>query len=325
MISTQFDSIEDAEALRSLISSFPADGESDWFELKGTAGVSPLTKDFKKLAAKEICAFANTYGGVLCIHAGRDNQVIPMGARDSGEEERFVSWLTDCLEPRIAGLRFRSVDDHWLVYVPPSTTAPHRSAADRNYYYRHQTQSEPMPEILIASLYRSQSSVSTESELGLCHYGGNGTQITLSAVIRNQSRVPATKPRVRVILWSVAPVDSRIPFRDGAVDGSAIFSAFPELRHLEIAAIVQSQAYWGESIIYPGDSLRYVTNSDVTPLANRRHFLGRLEVSCLEGETARSYHLLQLGIAENSGLTSGVDLVGLPSLLDEFERLTEEP
>ena len=106
-----FDSINSLEDIQKLIdhASSP-DGETSSFELKGVySRVSPNRED-KIRFAKEICAFANSYGGVFCIHKGGDNEIQVFDAAEISDLiTRLESWSRDCLEPRCP-MRLKSVD-----------------------------------------------------------------------------------------------------------------------------------------------------------------------------------------------------------------------
>ena len=93
-------SIQDIEKVIQQASS--TDGESIEFELKGSSGETKFNKDLKKLLSKEICAFANTYGGKLCFHYGGDTNIEAFpGSIATDNFAQIESWLRDSLEPKL--------------------------------------------------------------------------------------------------------------------------------------------------------------------------------------------------------------------------------
>ena len=102
------------------------DGEYAWLELKGVDGTT-WSKETKALIAKEICAFANTYGGVVCLHGvGGLQNPVPTDLLNLTDQLEGV--LVNSLEPRLAGIDLKACDDRVLIYVPESRVKPHRTA-----------------------------------------------------------------------------------------------------------------------------------------------------------------------------------------------------
>lgn len=141
-----FDKIEKIEDIKKYMSDIE-DGETSYLEFKGVhynlldkSNQKESEKEsakFRLIVAKEICAFANTDGGILIVgvdkRKGGDLKL-------SNECENMESWadnnLTDLLEPRLHGFSVKSIESDGenkpiAIYVPQSKMAPHRV---RNYY-----------------------------------------------------------------------------------------------------------------------------------------------------------------------------------------------
>lgn len=130
-----------------------SDGEHSWFELKSVEGTKWSTTA-KGLIAKEVCAFANTYGGVLCLHGVPDIET-RLNATLLSQIDALEGFLKDCLEPRLQGIAVKEVEGRFVIDVPESRTKPHRSSTKgKQYYYRHATSSQPMEEVMIARMYQ---------------------------------------------------------------------------------------------------------------------------------------------------------------------------
>jgi len=169
-----------------------SDGESSNIEFKGCS--DRFTKADKTKAAKEICAMANTYGGLLCLHAAGDEEINPFdGAKIDSIEVSTESWLPDSMEPPIRGLRIKQVEGVLLIDVPESNTKPHRSKPDQKYYYRSNSLSVPMPEIMVSALYRQTAALDIEPSASMSIHG-NGRQLSIDVTAKNNSRVLGTLP-----------------------------------------------------------------------------------------------------------------------------------
>lgn len=171
------------------------DGEYSWFEEKGIS--TKFIKQSKDNLSKEICAFSNTYGGILLCHFGADNTVQKY---DNNDIETFHTkledWLASSTEPRLSGIDLKIVEGVFLIYVPESKNKPHR-ATDKVYYYRHVTQSHPMPEIMVSSMYQSQSFLETECNLTLIK---ENSTLNIVVTIKNNSNISGSMPKIRLAI-----------------------------------------------------------------------------------------------------------------------------
>ena len=132
-----FNKIEKIEDIKKYMSDIE-DGETSYLEFKGVHD-NLLDKSKKKESArfrltiaKEICAFANTDGGILIIGIDKRKGV---DLELNNECENIESWadnnLTDLLEPRLHGFSVKSIEADSgnrpiAIYVPRSKMAPHR-------------------------------------------------------------------------------------------------------------------------------------------------------------------------------------------------------
>lgn len=169
-----------------------ADGETSHFELKGSTG--SFDKESKKKLAKEISAMSNTYGGLVCFHAGGGDEIETFKTeRLAPIEKALESWLSSATEPPILGLKSKQVEGVFLIGVPESQIKPHRAQAGKQYYFRSNSNSVPMPEIMISSLYKQGAMLVVKPNLSMSTHG-NGRQLSVTITARNDSRVLGTKP-----------------------------------------------------------------------------------------------------------------------------------
>lgn len=266
----RFDAIKSRADIDHLISnSSISDGEYSWLELKGTAGRASIGKDEKKLFSKEICAFANTYGGILCVHKGTDSQIQEFeGSETAPLIDKLETWLRDSLEPPLQGMVLENRDGLFIILVPVSKTKPHRSASEKQYYYRHNTMSERMSELMISAMYRSQDYLATSALCVLKKL--NKQQLSIDLILKNESMIAGTKPRLEVEILSshkgfyefsgkhIAPFRSGEPFRSS-------FESIPNLNLYRNTIFVTSDAFQ-ERILYPKDQVV------IFGLSNSLHF-----------------------------------------------------
>ena len=230
-----------------------ADGESSTFEFKGTAGKGNIKKSKDKFA-KEISAFANTYGGILCIHKGTDTTLEPFTPTEVADiNTRLEGWLHDWLQPPLQGIELKPCDGVFIVHIPQSLTKPHRSALDRDYYFRHNTQSRPMPEVMVSAMYRSQDYLATSLSMQLHTHGGQALVLRLD--LQNESMIAGTKPRIVIQIFSsqsgmVEPIETSKHFEFFSDSYSHPFGNIPELF---INGLIGTTDRFQERILYPQD------------------------------------------------------------------------
>lgn len=180
-----FNKIEKIEDIKKYMSDIE-DGETSYLEFKGVHD-NLLDKSRKKESArfrltiaKEICAFANTDGGILIIGVDKREGE---GLELRNECENMESWadknLTDLLEPRLHGFSVKPIEADnknkpIAIYVPQSKMAPHRVRNNypkvlkgekeiidipAEYFVRRGTKSEKLEENLVRAMYLSSGRV----------------------------------------------------------------------------------------------------------------------------------------------------------------------
>jgi len=179
------------------------DGESISFELKGTAHRDKFDSGDKNRLAKEISAFANTYGGIICFHFGKDGhdqEIKPFPNISSRIIYRSLEgWLLNSLEPQLRGMDVALVEGVFVINIPESENKPHRSAREKKeYYYRHGTQSQSMPEIMISSMYRSQRVFSYTPSISANIYD-EGFRFTVN--VKNESTLSGSVPKFELYVF----------------------------------------------------------------------------------------------------------------------------
>lgn len=180
-----FNKIEKIEDIKKYMSDIE-DGETSYLEFKGVHD-NLLDKSKKKesarfrlIIAKEICAFANTDGGILIIGIDKREGV---DLEPNNKCENIESWadnnLTDLLEPRLHGFSVKPIEADSgnrpiAIYVPQSKMAPHRVRNNypkvlkgekeiidipAEYFVRRGTKSEKLEENLVRAMYLSSGRV----------------------------------------------------------------------------------------------------------------------------------------------------------------------
>ena len=298
------------------------DGEYAWLELKGVDG-STWSKDTKALIAKEICAFANTYGGIVCLHGiGGLNNPVPADLLNLTDPLEGV--LVNSLEPRLAGIDLKACDDRILIYVPESRVKPHRTALKtklgKQYFYRHVTASEPMEEVMIRALYQAQG-VLAPRLVGVVRPSG---QRQVSIMVLNDSRLVGTKPRVQyeILFVPTGPGPNNYHFLGG--DFEKCQACEPRLGAIhQVRAdktdgmrhdFGQTSASFQDEILYPGSHLTAASGrNEYTDCG--RHVLLRSTAWFAEAPAATQIALIDL---QDKDQNETGDDEALPQLGAEF-------
>ena len=175
----KINTIEDVEK----IISNTEDGENDWLEFKGVhnklKGSKKESAQARVLFAKEICAFANTDGGILIIGVEKNDSGLEVLNHEDNLEDWFDANSVNMLEPKLHGFSVKSIDANGkgnnpiAVYIPKSDLSPHRvknnykhlngEGKDKDkykeipgeYFVRRGTKSERLEENLVRAMYLS--------------------------------------------------------------------------------------------------------------------------------------------------------------------------
>jgi len=275
----EFKSIRSIEDINKLISRLTSDdGESLNFELKGTNGDGKFSKHHKNNLAKEICAFTNTYGGILCFHNGNGSKIEPFEELVSKSNFNPIeSWLKDSLEPRLLGIDIKLVDGIFIINIPESKTKPHRTNGTSEYYYRHSTISQRMPEIMISSMYRSQDylSFSVSNFLAM-----KKNVLSLFSTIENHSNIAGTKPKIDIQI--LGNIDLRLTFFENkfAEVNPKIFLDKKENEIFKEIVSISSNTEFKEQILYPKDKIVFPIITQPNNEINKLNFI-LIRLNCM--------------------------------------------
>lgn len=315
--------LKDIEDLMTKASS--DDGEALNFELKGSQGETKFKKDHKKLLAKEICAFANTYGGILCFHFGGDTNIekFPSGIASSNFNS-IEGWLRDSLEPKHLGMDLKIADDIILINIPESKTKPHRTVSTSEYYYRHVTISQKMPEIMISSMYRSQDYLNFNS---LISVSKSGSQLNFSIHIQNHSNISGTKPKIQVQLFgkfgSLIQFGTNPYFDKFSRDS---FQTSPQISELNIpfCGMLETNSDFAERILYPLDKITLINFSIPDEnIKDLKYILVRMDCMFKESQRQTEHRIIKF----HEGITSEVHMSSKDSneiaIFHAFKKLIE--
>ena len=302
------------------------DGESSTFEFKGTAGDrTKFNKDDKKKFAKEISAFANTYGGILCIHKGGDTSIEPFEPSEVDSlKTPLEGWLRDSLEPPLQGIESKVCEGIFLVYVPQSLTKPHRSALDRDYYYRHNTQSAPMAEVMISAMYRSQDYLATSLSVAL--YREN-TSLSFRFFLENESMIAGTHPQVIIQIYSPQPGILEPSLQENPhivrIGSARINPLFVHSPRIHSNCTVGTSEEFQKRILYPKDRFFETCCLPVEPgfgLTAVKGFIVRVDYLFLEIPRQVRYFLFGMDTTSSEQTTMGT-LIATGSEQDAAEIL----
>lgn len=277
------------------------DGESLNFELKGCTGQNKFLPASKKLLAKEICAFANTYGGTLCYHYGADNEIKKF-PEDIAKSlfERIEGWLRDSLEPKLLGINIEIIDNIFLITVPESKTKPHCTSNGTEYYYRHSTISQKMPEIMISSMYRSQDYLNFTLSATISKIG---KQLSFSISIQNHSNISGSKPKVQIQLFSnlKRSIDFfNSNYFDKFTEDSFMVSSIMSTLKITRCCALSTNFKFSEKILYPQDNIllsHYSKQDD--DVSSLKYILIRADCMFKESIRKTEYTLVEFDDSNN--------------------------
>ena len=298
------------------------DGEGLNFELKGSEGEINFTKTHKRILSQEICAFANTYGGILCFHFGKKTTIERFP--DEVTSSKFNSiegWLRDSLEPKLLGIDIKIVDGVYLINIPESRNKPHRTSITAEYYYRHSTISQKMPEIMISSMYRSQDYLTFTATVSVSRMN---SQLHMHVFIHNHSNLAGTKPKVQ--LQISCKIGKKIEFPKGYY-----FEEYPKdsfnggpLIQIPLNAMVETNSGFSDKILYPQDTITLSNYSKPDPkIREIRYVLVRMDCMFKESIRQTEYKLIDLD-SNNAGVLMSSQSAENTAILARFQRLLEQ-
>jgi len=293
MLYDQINSLSDITAMKAAASS--EDGETSVLELKGN-GTGAFKKDQKNLLSKEICALANTYGGVVIFHGGKGDELKGfLNNFAKGEFTKVESWLASCLETRLSGMRLKIVEGVFVIDVPESQTKPHRTTTSKEYFYRHESTSQPMPEIMISSMYRSQDYLDfvVDGDLSRDNYS-----VTVGVKITNLSRISGSRPKIQIQIFGqrglILNFHDRPYFEPAPRD---FFGWESLLRQFDVPRIgrCETDMEFAKKTLYPSDQI-YIQNNTVRNnlVGGINHILLRTDCMLKEGTRHTDYFVVEL-------------------------------
>ena len=140
MIPKAINAIERADIDRLVADAVEEGNQLDYKEALGGA-----TRDERKEFVADVCAFANASGGDLVFGiredgAGTAREALPLRINADEEVLRLENVIADSIEPKLYGVRFRTVAFEQglvlVVRVPRSIRGIHRSKLDQHFWVR---------------------------------------------------------------------------------------------------------------------------------------------------------------------------------------------
>lgn len=302
------------------------DGEGVDFELKGSAGKTKLDKDLKKKLAKEICAFANTYGGILCYHFGSDDNIESFNESDIDSDFTPIeNWLKDCLEPRLLGIDIKKVDGLILIYVTQSKTKPHRTTTERQYSFRNCTSSIEMPEIMISSMYRSQDYLLFDIELSVSREVFF-KHLHFVVFVKNRSNISGSKIKIQAQIYKkIGPnKDLGLKYDDEPNLKSNDFTYNGILDSLKIPRCghISTNLKFAENILYPLDKILYSFHSKIIDdFFDIKYLIVQIDVMMKETSRNTKYFLIQINEKGNCSIIMKANNDNLYHLILKYKSL----
>ncbi len=301
------------------------DGEGVDFELKGSSGKTKFDKELKKIIAKEICAFANTYGGILCYHFGGKDNIQPFSPEDLSKDYTPIeNWLKDCLEPRLIGMDLKNVDNVLLIYIPQSKTKPHRTTSEKQYCYRNCTSSIEMPEIMISSMYRSQDYISLDIKLAV--YKSNSKQLEFTVFVNNQSNISGSKIKIQAQFFNKIGNSKHlgVTFNNIQEQSSGSFSVDGLFQSMNVPScgMTSTGLKFSENILYPYDKILLSGHSKIyDEIIEIKYLIVRIDVMMKEAQRKTKYFLIQLNETGKCPVILDSDSTDLAKLILKYLEL----
>jgi predicted HTH transcriptional regulator len=153
LLNVSFDAVSEAH-LRDLVSTGVPEGVLIEYKRTTYGGSDADVKEY----LKDVSSFANTHGGDLVIgieeKGGIAKKVVGFTEVDPDKElQRLGSLAQDGIEPRIVGIRMKSVSVTgggvvFVIRVPKSWNPPHRVSARKTNRIYARNSTEPMNSVL---------------------------------------------------------------------------------------------------------------------------------------------------------------------------------
>lgn len=202
-----------------------ASGEQEHVSLdyKASLAIGDWTDRNRNELAKDLCAFANSAGGIIVIGIGEIEHkpaIIDEGVDTTRvSKEAIESALAARISPRIDGLTIKEIPNptranwsYFVIGIPRSNRAPHMCSPLHRYYKRYNFECVPMEHYEVEDVRRRQSEPAltfTCEMQALSSPLADGRQpYTLQAGVLNEGSVTARDVLVRLYLprWLVGQV-----------------------------------------------------------------------------------------------------------------------
>jgi len=322
------DEINDYDQIKQIIENTSSeDGELKNFEIKGTNGALYFSKEIKANICKEVSAFANTYGGIILLHRGKDGDIQPfMSSYIVNNFKKIESWIGDCLEPRLNGIDIRSIDNFILLEIPESKIKPHRTTGkNQNYFYRNVSQSKPMPEIMISSMYKSHDFISLRINLLIQKLK---SELSFTLTIKNNSNICGTNPKIQIELFGRHHVNLNPQHDDDHYNSNIVLVIYNEINELikdDSIGFVSTGINYSENILYPKDALakRFVFER-IEEMQSLNYLL--VKVDCMFKESGRysTYFLYQLKEDSQAYFITSTNYISEKLIISKYIELSRE-
>jgi hypothetical protein len=192
-------------------------------EYKASLAIGEWTDRNRNELAKDLCAFANSAGGIIIIGIGEIEH--KPGIIDDGVDTRRVSKeaiesaLAARIAPRIEGLTIKEIPnprqpDHayFVIGIPRSMRAPHMCSPVHRYYKRYNFECVPMEHYEVEDVRRRQSEPALTFTCELqpleSPLSDGRRPVALVAGVQNEGSVTARDVLVRLYIprWLVGQI-----------------------------------------------------------------------------------------------------------------------
>lgn len=188
--------------------------ESDKIEFK--SGDSTITNLYK-----EICAFANTDGGVIIYGSPMEQEIeidskkgtkkkekrkickgdlIP--SKEDKTKESLIQMIMTGISPTITGINVNKISCGngfvYIIFVPKSRHSPHQVKGC--YYIRIDSMSEPAPHGIVQALFNQKHPIDLEAQINIFNNYSEKTLFDFQLSVTNKTNYPAKNIEALIML-----------------------------------------------------------------------------------------------------------------------------
>jgi len=229
-------------------------------------------------------------------------------------------WIHNALEPRLEGFDFKEIDGVFVFYIPEGRNKPYR-ASDKIQYYRSETSSQIMPEIMLRSMYLMRSYLDIKISCSFQKLDNRSLVINTDA--NNLSNIPGTYPRAKIILFPKRSKSNfALKFSGQESEYCGTYSSKTESDYDVGHTITCKNKFSQSNILYPKDKLSFLTLSTSKlpeKILNNNEYIIQVDWSFKERSRKRTYFYFNID-TQKSLVFEEEEIGKLRSLFSFFPR-----